>query len=233
MRLRSAIATARAASASLSLVSSSGLSIVTRTCPAATSLPRWTGRSATRPSTRAAMSTRVASASPWTRSGCGWTRYQSDRPTIAAIESATMMAAARGGLARLLGIAAFLGRAYSCRRETGTQRLHQICHVITLQPVRPARQDSGRLPAKATETIVVIAACLQRRKSSPPYRASTVQRIHLTFLSNVVAYACRPSSTEDRHDVHQHRLSQQARRDRPPPPVRRARTAGGASMVVK
>src|ERR1700729_2145883 len=27
----------------------------------------------------------------------------------------------------------------------------------------------------------------------------------LTFLSNVVAYTSRPSSTKDRHDVHQHR----------------------------
>ena len=28
----------------------------------------------------------------------------------------------------------------------------------------------------------------------------------LTFLSNVVAYACRPSSTKDRHDLHPRRL---------------------------
>src|ERR1700730_13087736 len=28
----------------------------------------------------------------------------------------------------------------------------------------------------------------------------------LTFQRNVVAYACRPSSTKDRHDVHRHRL---------------------------
>ena len=27
----------------------------------------------------------------------------------------------------------------------------------------------------------------------------------LTFLSNVVVYACRPSSRKDRHDIHQHR----------------------------
>jgi hypothetical protein len=38
------------------------------------------------------------------------------------------------------------------------------------------------------------------------YLSSTVKRILLTFLSNIVAYACRPSSTKDRHDVHRHRL---------------------------
>jgi hypothetical protein len=39
------------------------------------------------------------------------------------------------------------------------------------------------------------------------YQAGMMTILNLTFLSNVVAYACRPSSTKNRHDVHQHRLS--------------------------
>src|SRR5262249_44545673 len=57
----------------------SGLSIRTNTAPAATFCPRKTGISPTRPSTRAAMSSRVASTSPCTSSGWGRTRYQIDR----------------------------------------------------------------------------------------------------------------------------------------------------------
>src|SRR5262249_15484215 len=69
----------------------SGLSMRTSNAPAATSWPSFTAISATRPSTRAAMSNRVASASPCTSRGCGPTKYQADRPTTAAITTPTMM----------------------------------------------------------------------------------------------------------------------------------------------
>src|SRR4051812_6657895 len=48
------------------------------------------------------MSMRVASASPWTRSGCGWTAYQSDRQTMAATMAATSSAAGRALRLRVL-----------------------------------------------------------------------------------------------------------------------------------
>jgi hypothetical protein len=69
----------------------SGLSMRTSIAPATTSWPSFRGISATRPSTRAAMSNRVASASPCTSRGCGRTKYQTDRPTTAAITTLTMM----------------------------------------------------------------------------------------------------------------------------------------------
>jgi hypothetical protein len=69
----------------------SGLSMRTSTVPAATSWPRTTGISATRPSTRAAMSNRVASTSPCTIRGCGRTRYQIDKAATKAITRPTMI----------------------------------------------------------------------------------------------------------------------------------------------
>ena len=45
-------------------------------------------------------------------------------------------------------------------------------------------------------------ALLPVRKYCPARRW---RRNHLTILSNVVAYACRPSLRKDRHDIHQHR----------------------------
>ena len=53
-----------------------------------------------RPSTRAAMSNRVASTSPCTSSGCGRTRYQIDSPATAATTSPTMIEGARSGRCR-------------------------------------------------------------------------------------------------------------------------------------
>jgi len=73
------------------------LSIRTSTAPEATSWPRCTGISATRPSTRAAMSRRVASTSPCTSSGSDRTKYQIDNPATAATTMATMIAGAREG----------------------------------------------------------------------------------------------------------------------------------------
>src|SRR6516162_6379621 len=61
------------------------------TAPAATSWPRSTGISATRPSTRAAMSRRVASTSPCTSNGSPRTRYEIDRLATAATTRPTMM----------------------------------------------------------------------------------------------------------------------------------------------
>src|SRR5215831_3098170 len=97
-----ASATFLAASACSFFAIVSGLSMRTRTALAATSWPRTTGISATRPSTRAAMSNRVASTSPCTRRGCGRTRYQIDRPTIAAMTRPKMSNGRRLGGARRL-----------------------------------------------------------------------------------------------------------------------------------
>ena len=77
----------------------SGLSILTSTAPAATFWPRTTGISATRPSTRAAMSSRVASTSPCTSSGTGRTRYQIDRLAMTAMTTPTIIAGTLGGRA--------------------------------------------------------------------------------------------------------------------------------------
>ena len=92
-----ASATTLAASACSCLAIVSGLSIRTSTAPAATFWPRSTGISATRPSTRAAMSKRVASTSPCTSRGSGRTRYQIDRPAMAATTKPTMMEGIRVG----------------------------------------------------------------------------------------------------------------------------------------
>src|SRR5713226_3195396 len=54
--------------------------------------------------------------------------------------------------------------------------------------VRPALRALRRPPCR-WESIILIAD----------------DSLLLTFLSNVVAYACRSSSRKDRHDVHQHR----------------------------
>jgi hypothetical protein len=51
--------------------------------------------SATRPSMRAAMSSRVASTSPWTSIGCGRTRNQIESPAMAATMTPTMMEGTR------------------------------------------------------------------------------------------------------------------------------------------
>jgi hypothetical protein len=67
-----------------------GLSIRTSTALASTFWPRITGTSPTRPSTRAAMSNRVASTSPCTSRGWPRTRYQIDRVATAAMTTATM-----------------------------------------------------------------------------------------------------------------------------------------------
>src|SRR6516165_5795954 len=75
----------------------SGLSMRTSTAPAATSCPGTTGMSATRPSTRAAMSRRVASISPCTSRGCGRTRYQIDKTATAATTTPTMIEGSRVG----------------------------------------------------------------------------------------------------------------------------------------
>src|SRR5215468_2112378 len=75
----------------------SGLSMRTRTAPAATSWPSFTGISATRPSTRAAMSSCVASTTPWTNSGDGHIRYQIDRAEMATATTPTMMDRTRLG----------------------------------------------------------------------------------------------------------------------------------------
>src|SRR5262245_25439643 len=69
----------------------------TSTALAGTSCPRATGTSPTRPSTRAAISSRVASTSPCTSSGSPRRRYQSDSPTTAAAITPTMMDGLREG----------------------------------------------------------------------------------------------------------------------------------------
>jgi len=66
------------------LARSSGLSMSSSFCPAATLSPRFTSSAASRPSTRAAMSIRVLSASPWIISGAGLVKYHMDNATIAA-----------------------------------------------------------------------------------------------------------------------------------------------------
>src|SRR5262249_20330673 len=69
--------------------------------------PRSDGLSPPLPSTRAAMSNRVASTSPCTSRGSGRTRYQIDRPATAAMTRPTMMEGARAGRGRLSSVGAF------------------------------------------------------------------------------------------------------------------------------
>src|SRR5262245_21878888 len=58
-----------------------------------------------RPSTRAAMSIRTLSASPWMISGAGSARYQAERPIIARTISVTTVAATPPRLDRSGGVA--------------------------------------------------------------------------------------------------------------------------------
>src|SRR5262249_18168360 len=92
-----ASATILAASAWSFFAIVSGLSIFTSTAPAATSCPRTTGMSATRPWPPAAMSSRVASPSPCTSRGSPRTRYQIDSAATAAATTPTMMDGTRVG----------------------------------------------------------------------------------------------------------------------------------------
>src|SRR5262245_32045897 len=116
-----ASATTLAARACASFATVSGLSIRTSTAPASTFCPRTTGISATRPSTRAAMSSRVASTSPCSSSGAGRTRYQMESEAIAMTTIARMTAGAYVSAERgRAGCAAFSatsgeGGAGACR----------------------------------------------------------------------------------------------------------------------
>ena len=90
----------------------SGLSILTSTAPAATFRPRSTGISATRPSTCALMSSRIAStssSSPCTNNGSPRGRYQIDRPATARTTSVARLDAG----ACLLGVS-FGGSGAMC-----------------------------------------------------------------------------------------------------------------------
>src|SRR5258708_12170821 len=93
MRAGSVSATPLGATASSYFDSSSGLSILRRTAPEPTSWPLTTGILMIRPSTLAAMSIRVLSASPCIISDVGRDRYQAERQTIANTTMATAVAA--------------------------------------------------------------------------------------------------------------------------------------------
>src|SRR5260221_7345979 len=97
----------------------SGLSILTSTAPDATFCPRSTGISPTLPSTRAAMSDRLASTSPCTSRGSGRTRYQIERPATAAMTRATMMEGARAGRGRVSVAGFFAGSDSRCVAAPG------------------------------------------------------------------------------------------------------------------
>jgi hypothetical protein len=97
----------------------SGLSILTSTVPAAMSWPRATGMSATRPSTRAAMSSRVASTSPCTSSGSPRTRYQIDRPAMTAMTTATIADGIRVEAGGCAFGASFGGSGAACAGASG------------------------------------------------------------------------------------------------------------------
>jgi hypothetical protein len=67
-----------------------------------------------------------------------------------------------------------------------------------------APRDEISPPWRLTALNPANSSC--RRKTSGDHAvARYVTNSRLTFLSNVVAYACRPSSTKDRHDVQRHR----------------------------
>src|SRR5262245_51255245 len=118
----------------------SGLSIRTSTAPAATSCPRPTGISATRPSTRAAMSSRVASTSPCTSKGWGRTRYQIDKDATAAITRPTIMAGIRVEAGALL-----FGVSNGCFGSAS------ICSAGVLMSIRAAPFGSLHKPAVADD----------------------------------------------------------------------------------
>ena len=73
--------------------------------------------------------------------------------------------------------------------------------------------ESGAMVA-AGAVVTEVDACSAGTRTGTPSATPRRRRLNrdpmiilrLTFLSNVVAYACRPSSTKDRRDVHQHRL---------------------------
>ncbi len=65
-------------------------------------------------------------------------------------------------------------------------------------------------------------------------RSAAIVNVHrLTFLSNVVAYGSRSSSTKESHDVHQRQQFNRPRCERGRPSVRRARTACGSSTAMR
>src|SRR5690348_10582598 len=171
MRANSASATALFASASWYLARSSGLSIRTRIAPAVTSWPRLTGIRATRPSTRAAISVRVLSASPWIIRGGGTARYQAEAAMIPMTRRATTMAAGAplcffpagffasgfGGAGAALGNAC-VGSAFDFSRAgagsltIGFSGVVDILHLLS--PVQAARGhyvNTGRLRAESRE----------------------------------------------------------------------------------
>src|SRR5262245_26842917 len=135
-----ASATTLAATACSFFAIVSGLSIRTSTVPAATSWPRTTGISATRPSTRAAMSSRVASTSPCTSKGWGRTRYQIDKDATAAITRPTIMAGIRVEAGALL-----FGVSNGCFGSAS------ICSAGVLMSIRAAPFGSLHEPAVADD----------------------------------------------------------------------------------
>src|SRR4051794_12771140 len=169
-----ASATTLPATACSRLAMFSGLSIRTSTAPAATFSPRVTGMSATRPSMRAAMSSRVASTSPWTSSGCGRTRNQIESPAMTATMTPTMMEEtrlARGalspGAARDGAAPAGAGGAGSST-SVGWASVRGVCipqlpvkpgearHAVAPEDPRPERYDRVEIRASALEAIDVI-----------------------------------------------------------------------------
>src|SRR5258708_39667036 len=66
-------------------------------------------------------------------------------------------------------------------------------------PHRRSSKISDLKSARSSTEAFPLRPC----RPPPPYDGGG--RGCLTELSNVVAYACRPSSRKDRHDVHQHR----------------------------
>src|SRR5262245_33836634 len=153
----------------------------TSTALSATSWPRTTGTSATRPSTRAAMSNRVASASPCTSRGSGRTRYQIDKAATATITTPTMMDGTRVDEDDAFFIGALttaLGSSDAARAWMSGFGI-SIAHSAELKSRRMIRPDDDPL---VTSIIFSARGLLHRRRTKV---------IELHGQSNVDGGGCR------------------------------------------
>src|SRR5260370_12832239 len=91
------------------------------------------------------------------------------------------------------------GIGMSCRRS-GSDCTNFPSGVLWNTGTKPDPQHPPEVAAERMDAALRAALSMP-----PPGSAATMTIFRLTFLSNVVAYACRPSSTKDLQDVHQHR----------------------------
>jgi len=126
--------------------------MTSRVAPGATFRPRATAIFSSRPETRAAMSIRVLSASPWTSNGSGRTRYRIASPII--VRKTTTVTMARG-LSRGLRLAVSARDPVVARSSVGGGAMDGGASVIVFQRLQ---QETEHRPVA-----VFSAAGLKRR----------------------------------------------------------------------